>query len=223
MASFEEVAALVEQGKTDAQSNYPRHLKGQPGVRELVRAMLDEKVPAMDILNKALTPGMRSLGKKFSEGTVFVPEVLLAMKAMKAGVEELLPFLKQSEISSRGTFVIGTVQGDIHDIGKNLVKMLLEGVGWNVVDLGTNVPAAKFVEAVKEHKPAAIGLSALLTTTMEAMKEVVTTLRAAGIETPVIVGGAPLSDSFAKEIGATYGQDPQAAIEILDRIAPQAA
>ena len=223
MATFEEISALVEQGKVDADSNYPRHLKGQPGVRELVRELIAAGTDPLTILNEALTPGMRSLGKKFSEGTVFVPEVMLAMKAMKAGVVEVMPYLKQADIKPRGTFIIGTVQGDIHDIGKNLVKMLLEGVGWNVVDLGTNVDSQGFVNAVREHKPDALGLSALLTTTMETMRQTVRQLREAQLDVPVLVGGAPISESFAAEIGAHYGQDPQAAIEILDRLVPPAA
>ena len=223
MATFEEISALVEQGKVDTDSNYPRQLKGQPGVRELVREFIAAGTDPLTILNEALTPGMRSLGRKFSEGTVFVPEVMLAMKAMKAGVEEVMPYLKQADIKPRGKVVIGTVQGDIHDIGKNLVKMLLEGVGWNVVDLGTNVDSRAFVNAVREHKPDALGLSALLTTTMETMRQVVAQLREADLEVPVLVGGAPLSESFAAEIGAHYGQDPQAAIDILDRLVPPAA
>ena len=223
MTTLEQVAALVEQGKTDAASKYPRALIGQPGVRECVRELIAEGMDPLRILNEALTPGIRALGKKFSEGTVFVPELLLAAKAMKAGVEEVMPHLQAGDIKTRGTVLLGTVQGDIHDIGKNLVKMLLEGVGWKIVDLGANVPSANFVTSALEHKPDAIGLSALLTTTMETMRDVVAQLRDAGVNAPVLVGGAPLSHAFASEINAHYGQDPQAAIDILDRLLPATA
>ena len=214
-----EIAALVERGKLDAASKYPRDLIGQPGVKEKVQEALDSGIPAQQILNEALTIGMRSLGKKFSNGEVFVPEVLLSAKAMNAGVDILKPLLATGENDARGVLVIGTVQGDIHDIGKNLVKMLVEGSGWKVVDLGTNVAPEAFVEAVKNNNAAAVGLSALLTTTMEGMRATVKALRDAGLTVPVLVGGAPLTDSFAKEIGAIYGKDPSEAVEYLDKLA----
>ena len=214
-----EIAALVERGKLDAASKYPRDLIGQPGVKEKVQEALDSGIPAQQILNEALTIGMRSLGKKFSNGEVFVPEVLLSAKAMNAGVDILKPLLATGENDARGVLVIGTVQGDIHDIGKNLVKMLVEGSGWKVVDLGTNVAPEAFVEAVKNNNAAAVGLSALLTTTMEGMRATVKALRDAGLTVPVLVGGAPLTDSFAKEIGAIYGKDPSEAVDYLDKLA----
>jgi len=213
-----EIAALVEQGKKDAQSNYPRHMKGQPGVHEKVEEALAQGVEPMRILNEGLTPGMRALGKKFADGQIFVPEVLMASKAMNAGVEILRPLLRQGEVRSRGTVVLGTVAGDIHDIGKNLVKLLIEGNGWNVEDLGVNVVLQRFVESVRKTNPVAIGLSALLTTTMESMRDVVGALREAGVETPVVIGGAPVTEGYAREIGAIYGRDPQAALDILDQI-----
>ena len=218
MEILEEIAALVEQGKTDAQSNYPRALKGQPGVREKVKDALAQGVNPVKVMEDGLAPGMRALGKKFAEGKVFVPDVLMAKKAMEAGMSEILPLLKKGDAVGRGVVVLGTVKDDIHDIGKNLVKMLLEGVGWEVADLGTDVSAQQFLEAAKEKKPVAVGVSALLTTTMEGMRDVVKALRDAGLKTPVIVGGAPLTDGFAKEIGAVYGRDPQAAIEWLDKL-----
>jgi len=144
-----------------------------------------------------------------------VPEVLMASKAMKAGMERLKPHLHAEDIPRKGTFVLGTVQGDVHDIGKNLVKMIVEGAGWEVVDLGTNVSPERFVEAVKTHHPVAVGLSALLTTTMQQMASVIAALRRAKLEVPVIVGGAPVSESFAREIGAVYGRDPDAAVSFL--------
>lgn len=218
MSVLEEIAALVEMGRTDAASKYPRSMVGKPGVKEKVADALEQGVAARDILNEALTVGMRSLGKKFSCGDVFVPEVLMAAKAMNAGVEILRPHLATGESSARGVLILGTVQGDIHDIGKNLVKMLVEGSGWDVVDLGTNVSAQAFVDAAKAKTPTAVGLSALLTTTMEEMRGTVKALRNAGVNVPVIVGGAPLTDGFAKEIGAVYGKDPSAAVEILDAL-----
>ena len=223
MDLLEQIASLVERGRADARSNYPRDMKGQPGVKELVEQALAAGHTAQQILNEGLTIGMRALGRKFCDGEVFVPEVLMAAKAMNAGVDVLRPLLQKSDSAGRGTFIVGTVEGDIHDIGKNLVRTLVEGSGWKVVDLGVNVSPAQFVAAAREHQPVAVGLSALLTTTMEGMRGTVKALRDAGLGTPVVVGGAPLSHSFAEEVGAVYGKDPSQAIDILESLAVASA
>lgn len=216
MDILKQISAMVEVGKTDKDANYPRDLKGQPGVRELVLEALSSGIKPLKVLDEGLTPGMQSLGRKFSTGEVFVPEILLAMKALNAGVDELRPHLSARAQRAKGKLVLGTVKGDVHDIGKNLARMLLETSGWKVVDLGVDVSPEAFVEAVRREKPVAVGMSALLTTTMMHMQETVKALRKARFKVPVIIGGAPVNDSYAKSIGAIYARDPQAAIEILE-------
>jgi len=161
---------------------------------------------------------MRTVGELFANGSLFVPEVLMAAKAMKAGMEALRPHLAAANTAPRGRFVLGSVQGDVHDIGKNLVRMLVEGAGWEVIDLGINLPPEQFVKAAKEEKVIAVGLSALLTTTMLQMRTTVAALRDAGLNIPVIIGGAPATDSFAREIQVAYGKDPQDAIAFLEQV-----
>jgi 5-methyltetrahydrofolate--homocysteine methyltransferase len=212
---IKEIAELVALGHADSASKYPPSLAGQAGVAEKVVAALEIGCDPHRILCEGLMAGMEIVGRRFAAGEIFVPEVLMASKAMKAGMERLKPHLQAEDIPRKGTFVLGTVQGDVHDIGKNLVKMIAEGAGWEVVDLGTNVSPERFVEAVKTHHPIAVGLSALLTTTMQQMASVIAALRRAELEVPVIVGGAPVSESFAREIGAAYGRDPDAAVSFL--------
>ncbi len=218
MNLLKEIADLVAMGHPDSQSKYPPSLAGQPGVAEKVSQALSEGIEPQCILTQGLMAGMEVVGRRFGAGEIFVPEVLMASKAMKAGVELLKPHLASASVSRRGVFVLGTVQGDVHDIGKNLVKILTEGAGWDVVDLGTCVPAEKFVEAVRQYRPVAVGLSALLTTTMQEMPKVIESLRQSDLDVPVIVGGAPVNESFARSIGAEYGRDPQAAVEFLSAL-----
>jgi 5-methyltetrahydrofolate--homocysteine methyltransferase len=178
-----------------------------------VKKLLDEGIPPDDILKKSLIPAMDEVGKLFSEGTYFLPEMLFAARAMEAAVAILQPILAQSGIKPEATVVIGTVRGDMHDIGKNLVRMGLEGGGFEVIDLGVDVPEQKFVEAIETHKPIALALSALLTTTMSTMQKVIAAIESAGLrdKIKIMVGGAPLTDEFANEIGADfYGADPVA-------------
>ncbi|MSO58163.1 MAG: cobalamin-binding protein [Thermoleophilia bacterium] len=168
------------------------------------------------VLNDALVEGMRIVGIDFRDGILFVPEVLLSANAMKGGMEVLRPLLAESGAERLGTVVIGTVKGDIHDIGKNLVAMMLEGAGFEVVDLGINNPVENYLAAIEEHKPAIIGMSALLTTTMPYMKVVIDELVARGIRQDVIVmvGGAPLNEEFGKAVGAdAYCRDAAIAAE----------
>jgi len=213
---LEKIAKCIERGKVNAVSPYPPDMKGQDGADELVKKALEAGVSPSDILEKALIVGMGAIGQKFSRNEVFVPDVLMAAKAMQAAMKHLRPFFDSGEAKHRGTFVIGTVQGDLHDIGKNLVAMVIEGGGFKVVDLGVDVSPEKFVEAVKNNPGASVGLSALLTTTMINMEKTVKLLKEAVPGTKVIVGGAPLTQEFADKIGAdAYSPDPQGALEFL--------
>lgn len=184
-------------------------------VAELTRKALDEGIPPEEILNKGLIAGMDKVGKDFRDGILFVPEVLVAAYAMKAGMEILRPLLAETGASGLGTFVIGTVKGDLHDIGKNMVAMMMEGAGFKVVDLGVDTPTEKFVEAVKSHNPHILGMSALLTTTMVEMRKVIKALEEAGLreKVKVMVGGAPVTQEFAEEIGAD-GYAPKASLAV---------
>ncbi len=179
----------------------------QHGKRKIVVALvqqaLDEGVPAESILNDGLLAGLDILGEKFRNNEVFVPEVLVAARAMNAGTALLKPYLA-SDASAKGKVVIGTVKGDLHDIGKNLIRMMFEGKGFEVIDLGVDVPAEKFVETAKNEKCDIIALSALLTTTMPGMAEVVEKAKEAGIrdQVKIMIGGAPVTQAFCDEIGA---------------------
>jgi len=186
-------------------------------VETLVDEAIAGQVAAGEILARGLIAGMTVVGQKFKDGEIFVPEVLFSARAMKAGLEKIKPLLVDKEVPTVGLVVLGTVQGDLHDIGKNLVGIMLEGGGFKVIDLGTNVPADKFVAAVKEHRPQILGMSALLTTTMPNMKAVIEALEREGLRggVKVMVGGAPVTPKFARQIGADgYGEDGGAAVEL---------
>ena len=214
---YEQIAVCVERGKVNATSPYPPDLKGEDGADELVKKALGQGLPADDVLGKGLVVGMTRIGQKFSENKVFVPDLLMAAKAMTAGMDQLKPYFESGEAHHKGVLVIGTVQGDLHDIGKNLVRMVVEGNGWKVVDLGVDVSAEQFVEAVKENAGAVVGLSALLTTTMVNMEKTVSLVKESVPDAKVIVGGAPLTQEFADKIGADgYSPDPQGAIGFLE-------
>ncbi len=183
-------------------------------VKERVAGALATGLPAADILAGGLIDAMDEVGRRFSEGEIFVPEMLLAAQVMKAGLNVLAPDLKATTAKSQGTVVIGTVKGDLHDIGKNLVAMMLEGGGFTVIDLGVDVDAATFVAAAREHHADIIALSALLTTTMPAMRETVASLSDAGL-TRTIVGGAPITRAFAEQIGAAgFSEDAPGAVRV---------
>jgi methylmalonyl-CoA mutase cobalamin-binding domain/chain len=178
--------------------------------------LLERGWAADKVLNDALVDGMRIVGIDFRDGILFVPEVLLAANAMKGGMEVLRPLLAETGAERMGTVVIGTVKGDIHDIGKNLVAMMLEGAGFEVVDLGINNPVESYLEALEEHKPDILGMSALLTTTRPYMKVVIDEMAEQGIrdDTIVLVGGAPLNEEFGKAVGAdAYCRDAAIAAE----------
>jgi corrinoid protein of di/trimethylamine methyltransferase len=181
-----------------------------------VREALSRGNTPYDVLTKGLVAGMDIVGIDFRDGILFVPEVLMAAKAMKAGMAILRPLLAETGAPKMGTMVIGTVKGDIHDIGKNLVGMMMEGAGFEVIDLGINNPVEKYMAAIDEHKPDILGMSALLTTTMPYMRVVIDTLKERGIreDIVVLVGGAPLNDAFAEDIGAdAYCRDAAVAVE----------
>jgi len=185
-------------------------------IEESVNILLERGWTPYDILTKALVEGMRIVGIDFRDGILFVPEVLLAANAMKAGMTILRPLLVETGAPKVGTMVIGTVKGDIHDIGKNLVSMMMEGAGFDVFDLGINNPVEKYLEAVEKHSPDILGMSALLTTTMPYMKVVIDTMKEKGIRDDyvVLVGGAPLNEAFAEAIGAdAYCRDAAVAVE----------
>jgi 5-methyltetrahydrofolate--homocysteine methyltransferase len=179
-----------------------------------VQAALDAGLAPGEILNKGCIAAMGEVGRLFEEGEMFVPEMLIAARAMQAGMNILKPFLAEGEVVSAGKIVVGTVSGDLHDIGKNLVGMMMEGAGFEVVDLGTDVKPTAFVDAVREHKPNLIGMSALLTTTMPSMTATIEALTEAGLrdQVKVLVGGAPVTQNFADSIGADgYAPDASSA------------
>ena len=190
-------------------------------VSKLTQRALDAGLDPATILNNGLIEGMNAVGKDFRDGILFVPEVLIAARAMQAGMNILKPLLAKSDIQPIGKLAIGTVKGDLHDIGKNLVSMMMEGAGFEVINLGTDVPASKFVEVVKETGANIVGMSALLTTTMVEMKNVIEALEEAGLrdKVKVIVGGAPVTQKFADEIGADgYAPNASAAVEMTKRL-----
>jgi corrinoid protein of di/trimethylamine methyltransferase len=190
-------------------------------VVEAVNESLRRGREAYEVMTEGLVAGMDIVGEDFRDGILFVPEVLMAAKAMKAGMAILRPLLAESGAPSQGTLVIGTVKGDIHDIGQNLVSMMMEGAGFEVFNLGINVDADKFLAAIREHQPDIIGMSALLTTTMPYMKVVVDRLKEEGIRDDIIVmiGGAPVTQPFAKHVGADgYGEDAATAVDLARKL-----
>ena len=189
--------------------------------KEIAQKLVDEGVEATEILNDGLMPGMDVVGKKFKANEMYIPEVLIAARAMHAAMDVIGPLLSASDAPSRGKVVIGTVQGDLHDIGKNLVGMMLEGAGFTVIDLGVDVSPEKFVEEVNKNRAQLLGLSALLTTTMTAMKSVIEAVRTNGEakNIRVMVGGAPLTQEYADSIGVDgYAPDASSAVDLAKQL-----
>lgn len=216
------IAALKEnviQGrKTAEDEGIDEELTG-PGVVELTQQAIDEEIPLDKIIKEGLTAGMQVVGEKFSAKEYFIPDMLASAEAVGSAMDILKPLLESAHIQSKGKFAIATVQGDIHDIGKNIVAILLKGAGYEVNDLGIDVPPDKIVKYVKDEKPDYLGLSALLTTTMVAMGEVIEALKAAGMrdKVKVLIGGAAVSSDFANEIGAdAYCLDGFEAVKVLE-------
>jgi 5-methyltetrahydrofolate--homocysteine methyltransferase len=186
-------------------------------VASLVQGALDQGLAPDEVLSGGLIAGMDEVGKDFKAGELFVPEVLIAARAMHAGMNILRPLLAEGDVPSAGKYLIGTVKGDLHDIGKNLVRMMLEGAGFELIDLGTDADPATFVAAVREHQPDLVGMSALLTTTMVQMKATVEALEEAGLRDSVkiMIGGAPVTAAFAQEVGADgYAPDAATAVDV---------
>lgn len=185
-------------------------------VKELVKAAADEGVEAKKILDEGLISGMEVVGVRFKNCEIYVPEVLVSARAMHAGMDILGPLLIASGVKARGTFVVGTVKGDLHDIGKNLVAMMLTGAGWKVIDLGVDVDADMFVQSALDENADVIGLSALLTTTMVNMKSVIELAKNKDCKAKIVIGGAPLTQNYANEIGADgYAPDAATAAELV--------
>ena len=212
MSKLEEVSAAVENGKAKI-------------VAGLVQEALDEGIDPAEILNTGMIGAMAVVGEKFKNNEIFVPEMLIAARAMKKGVEVLKPHLMSSGVESAGKVIIGTVIGDLHDIGKNLVTMMIEGAGFEVIDLGVDVPPEKFIETMKANPDCKIvALSALLTTTMPSITNTIEAIKEAGLRDTVkiMVGGAPVTQAFADEIGADgYSEDAASAAELAKKLAAE--
>lgn len=208
MSILEEISKNLQQGKAKT-------------VKELVQQAINEGMSAKTILEDSLLAGMNIIGVKFKNNEVYVPEVLIAARAMNAGTELLKPLLAEDGVEAKGKVVLGTVKGDLHDIGKNLVRMMMEGKGLEVIDLGVDVPTQKFIDVAKETGAQIIACSALLTTTMGEMQNVVDTAKAAGLrdKIKIMIGGAPVTDSFCKQISADYfTPDAASAAEVAAKI-----
>lgn len=208
MKILKEIAVNIEKGDSAT-------------VKELTKAALSQKIPAEEILNTALIRGMDVIGLKFKNNEVFIPEVLIATRAMKAGMEIIRPFLSQESVKPRAKILLGTVKGDLHDIGKKIVGMILEKQGYEIVDIGIDVTKEKFLRAIKKERPDLLGMSALLTTTMGYMREVIEAVERAKLrqETKIIIGGAPITQSFADEIKADgYAPDGVSAVDLVKHL-----
>ncbi|MBC7237070.1 MAG: corrinoid protein [Chloroflexi bacterium] len=201
---------------------YEGILKGDMrAVEDATKKGLEEGISAGELLNEAMIPAMAEVGRLFEANEYYVPEMLIAARAMKAGLAILRPELVASGVEPKGKVVLGTVKGDLHDIGKNLVGIMIEGAGFEIIDLGVDVSPEDFVKAVREHKADVVGLSALLTTTMPSMKSTIEALQEAGIrdQVKVIIGGAPVTQKYADEIGADgYGRDAAAAATLTKKL-----
>ena len=213
------IAECVEIGKINQASPYPPKMKGMPGAEELTLQALQDGIPPSDVLSKGLIVGMERIGVRFKANQVFVPQVLMSAKAMSMAMRHLKPFLNDGSVQSRGKFIIGTVAGDLHDIGKNLVSMMVEGNGYEVIDLGVDVKTERFLEAVGQNPGAYVGMSALLTTTMTNMEQTNAAIKRQYPGVVTFIGGAPVTEEFARKIGADYYTDgPQELVEILNKI-----
>ena len=215
---LQQLSLCIEKGRVNKDSNYPPDMKGLPGAFELTKQALEEGVSAQDVLNHGFLPGMKIVGDKFKDGKIFLPEVLISAKAMSSALELLKPYFQSGEINYKGKIIIGTVAGDLHDIGKNIVKMVLEGGGWQVIDLGINVCAEKFIDSIRSNSAKVVGLSAMLTTTMQNMNEIVRKIKLEVNDVIVVVGGAPVTKAFANSINADeYFPDPQGMLDYINK------
>ncbi|WP_111706417.1 cobalamin B12-binding domain-containing protein [Lutibacter citreus] len=216
---FNKISTCVEFGKINKVSPYPPNMKDQDGADEYTIQALEQGASAGDVLAKGLIIGMEKVGVKFRENKVFVPQVLMSAKAMNTAMEHLKPLFALGNADKKGVFIIGTVAGDLHDIGKNLVSMIVEGNGYEVIDLGTDVPAKKFIDTINEFPDAIIGLSSLLTTTMASMENIVKEIKAVHPNQKVTIGGAPITQDFCDKIGAdNFSADPQGVVEYMNNL-----
>jgi methanogenic corrinoid protein MtbC1 len=214
----QKIGQCVERGKVNKVSPFPADMKGLDGADEYTKQAIEAKV-GPDLILQACNDGMQRIGEKFGRNEVFVPELLMAAKAMQAVMAHLKPFFKTGTVKTKGKFILGTVAGDLHDIGKNLVAMVIEGNGWEVIDLGVDVKPAKFLQKIGENLGCVVVLSALLTTTMGNMADTIKQIKASYSDVRVIVGGAPLTEKTAVEMGADgYARDPQNAVAWLNSI-----
>lgn len=214
--TLDKLSFCIERGKINKASPFPPNMLKQEGAEEWTQLAIKENIAASDILN-ALTLGMENIGIKFRENKVFVPEILMAAKAMSESMKYLSPFFQQGIVKKKGVFVIGTVTGDLHDIGKNLVAMIIEGNGWQIIDLGTNVSTEKYISTIEKNPNCFVGISALLTTTMVNMEKTVRAIKEKSPSTKVMIGGAPVTQEFSENIGADfYSYEPIAAINYLN-------
>jgi 5-methyltetrahydrofolate--homocysteine methyltransferase len=212
---MQEIAAAVIDGRADRNSSGIKGQVGGPGVKELTQTAIDKGKNIREILNKGLLAGVDVVGEGFKAGDLFMPEVILCAQALRAGMDLLRPLIIKGGMKPIGKFVIGTVKGDIHDVGKSLVVMMLEGAGFEVIDLGIDVSKEKFIEVVKREKPEILGMSSLLTSTMGEMIPVINTLEKEGLRHLVktMIGGAPVTQSFADQVGADgYAVDAMSAV-----------
>jgi len=206
MANFEALSQSVIAGK-------------EADVKEQTKAMVDAGANPLEIINNGLIAGMNVVGARFKNGEMFVPEVLMSAKSMASGIEIVKPLIADKDMPSKGKVLLGTVKGDLHDIGKNLVGMMLESGGFNVINLGIDIAPERFVAAVKENNPDIVAMSALLTTTMLHMKDTIELIKEEGLKVKAIVGGAPISQDFADEIGADgFAPDAASAVELCTKL-----
>jgi 5-methyltetrahydrofolate--homocysteine methyltransferase len=220
----EDVVALLKENviqgrKTKDDEGIDDDMVGTPGVLELTQLALDKNIPPAIIITEGLTAGMQVVGEKYSTKEYFIPDMLASAEAVGAAMDMLKPHLEGSDVETKGKFAIATVKGDIHDIGKNIVAILLKGAGYEVNDVGIDVPTEKIVEIIREYKPDFLGLSALLTTTMLVIGEIIEALKESGLRdnVKVLIGGAAVSDEYAQEIGAdAYCVDGFHAIKVLE-------
>lgn len=213
------IATCIEVGKINQATPFPPQMKGEVGADELTRQAIEEGVNPGEILSRGLIVGMERIGVKFKMNQVFVPQVLMSAKAMSTAMKHLTRFFNDGSVKSKGKFIIGTVEGDLHDIGKNLVAMMIEGNGYEVIDLGVDVKADKYIEALREHPNAYVGMSALLTTTMTNMEKINMAIKQAFPDAITFIGGAPVTQKFAEQINANYYTDgPQEIVEILNEL-----
>lgn len=226
-----ELLASIKQntilGRVDEEDEgFEGDMEGQPGVTELIEQALAQKIPVSRIIAEALSPAMEEVGGKYESGEYLIPDMLAGAECVSAAMDLLKPHLEGSDVEQKGLVIIATVEGDRHDIGKNIVSTLLKGAGYDVQDLGTSVPADRVVEAVRESGARFVGLSALLTSTMTKMPVVIDAMKEAGLrdQVRVIVGGAPVTEEFAKKIGAdAYCRDAFEAVDRLDALRAEAS